>query len=126
MDQEQRGPAIKRYRRPGLAEEDVAQIKAHLQQGKSSAILAMYFNVDRRTISGIRDRQIYRQVAPAAKARPFRYNASMSPSPRDRDGSGGVRHSATFPRERARSTLAKSHHKVGANLTIPGRRDESA
>jgi hypothetical protein len=71
MDQEQRRPSIKQYRRTSLAEEDVAQIKTHLQQGKSSAILAMYFNVDRRTISGIRDKQIYRQVAPAAKARPL-------------------------------------------------------
>jgi hypothetical protein len=34
----------KRNRR--LAEEDVAQIKAHLQQGKRPAIIARYFEVD--------------------------------------------------------------------------------
>ena len=34
MDQEQQRPARKRDRRSKLTEEDVAQIKAHLQQGK--------------------------------------------------------------------------------------------
>ena len=38
MDQEQQRPARKRDRRSKLTEEDVAQIKAHLQQGKQKAI----------------------------------------------------------------------------------------
>jgi hypothetical protein len=40
MGQEERKPAIKRHRRPSLSEEDVAQIKAHLNEGKKLAILA--------------------------------------------------------------------------------------
>ena len=69
MDQEQQRPARKRDKRSKLTEEDVAQIKAHLQQGKKAAILARYFNVDRSIISGIRDKKTYRHVAPAAKAK---------------------------------------------------------
>jgi hypothetical protein len=47
MDQEEQRPAIKRYRRPRatLTEEDVAQVKAHLNEGTRLAILAMYFGV---------------------------------------------------------------------------------
>ena len=71
MDQEQQRPGRKRYRRPRLTEEDVAQIKAHLQQGKKAAILARYFHVDRRIISAIRDKKTYRHIAPAAKVRPL-------------------------------------------------------
>ena len=56
MDQEQRGPPIKRYRRPRLIEEDVAQIKAHLQHGKSPAILARYFEVSKSTIYDIHEK----------------------------------------------------------------------
>jgi hypothetical protein len=59
----------KRNRR--LAEEDVAQIKAHLQQGKRPAIIARYFEVDPRRIYSIRANQIYRHVAPAAEATPL-------------------------------------------------------
>jgi hypothetical protein len=69
-DPEQPRPALKRYRRPRLTEEEVAQIKAHLQQGKSPTILAMYFHVERRTISKIRDMKTWRHVAAAKKARP--------------------------------------------------------
>ena len=50
---------------------DVAQIKAHLQQGKSQKILARYFPANRTTISAIRDNKTYRHVAPAEKARPL-------------------------------------------------------
>jgi hypothetical protein len=32
--------------------------------------LAMYFHVDRRAISDIRDMKTYRHISPAAKARP--------------------------------------------------------
>ena len=71
MDQEQRGPPIKRYRRPRLIEEDVAQIKAHLQQGKTVATLARYFHVNRGIIGAIRDMKTYRHVAPAAAAIPL-------------------------------------------------------
>jgi hypothetical protein len=39
----------KRDRRSKLTEEDVSQIKAHLQQGKNPAILARYFEVSKST-----------------------------------------------------------------------------
>jgi hypothetical protein len=70
MDQEEQRPAIKRYRRPRatLTEEDVAQIKAHLNEGTRLAILAMYFGVHIETITRIRDKKTWRHVAPAAKA----------------------------------------------------------
>jgi hypothetical protein len=68
-DQEQQRP--KRYRRPSLTKEDVAQIKAHLQEGKNPAIIARYFEVNSRIIYAIRDEQTYRHIAPAAKARPL-------------------------------------------------------
>jgi hypothetical protein len=71
MDEEQQKPARKRDRRSKLTEEDIAQIKAHLQQGKKAAILARYFNVDRRIISGIRDKKTYRHITPASKATPL-------------------------------------------------------
>ena len=68
---EQPRPAIKRDRRSTLTKEDVAQIKAHLQEGKSPAMLAIHFQVNRRTISRIHDKQTWRAVAPAAKATPL-------------------------------------------------------
>jgi hypothetical protein len=68
-DQEHRRFLRKRNRR--LAEEDVAQIKAHLQEGKNPAIIARYFEVDPRGIYSIRANKIYRHVAPAAKATPL-------------------------------------------------------
>jgi hypothetical protein len=71
MDQEQRGPPIKRYRRPRLIEEDVAQIKAHLQHGKSPAILARYFEVSKSTIYDIRAMRKWRHITPAANATPL-------------------------------------------------------
>ena len=61
----------KRDRRSKLTEEDVAQIKAHLQQGKSPAIIARYFEVNSRIIYNIRANETYRHVAPAANARPL-------------------------------------------------------
>ena len=61
----------KRDRRSTLTEEDVAQIKAHLQQGKRPATLARYFKVHDRIIGAIRDKKTWRHVAPAAKARPL-------------------------------------------------------
>jgi len=69
MDQEQQKPKRKRDRRSKLSEEDVAQIKAHLQQGKAPAILAKYFHVDARIICAIRDKRTYRHIAPAEKAK---------------------------------------------------------
>jgi len=63
MDQEQR----KRDRRSKLTEEDVAQIKAHLQQGKRPAILARYFEVNKSTIYDIRATRKWRRVTCAAK-----------------------------------------------------------
>jgi hypothetical protein len=63
--------ARKRDRRSKLSEEDVAQIKAHLQQGKAPAILARYFHVDRGIIGAIRDKKTYRHVAPASEAIPL-------------------------------------------------------
>ena len=71
MEQEQQRPTRKRYRRPHLTEEEVSQIKAHLQQGKAPAVLAVYFHVDRRNIGNIRDNRTYRHIAPAAKAIPL-------------------------------------------------------
>jgi len=70
MDEQQRRPTRKRYRRRRLTEEEVAQIKTHLHQGQSPTILAMYFHVYRRTICNIRDEETWRHVAPAEKARP--------------------------------------------------------
>jgi len=69
MDQEQQRPARKRDRRSKLTGEDVAQIKAHLQQGKKPSTLARHFKVHHRTIAVIRDKKTYRHVAPAAKAK---------------------------------------------------------
>ena len=66
MDQER--PAIKRDRRRRLTEDDVAQIRAHLQQGKTPATLARFFKVHSKTICRIRDMNYWRHVAPAAKA----------------------------------------------------------
>jgi hypothetical protein len=56
MDQEHRKPAIKPFRRPRamLTKEDVAQIKAQLNEGKRPAILATYFGVSGSTIRSIR------------------------------------------------------------------------
>jgi hypothetical protein len=71
MDQEQRRPPRKRGRRSKLTEEDVAQIKAHLQQGKSPAIVARYFEINSRIIYNIRANETYLHVAPAEKARPL-------------------------------------------------------
>jgi hypothetical protein len=59
MDQHGR----KRDRRSKLTEEDVAQIKAHLQQGKSPAIIARYFEVNSRIIYNIRANETYRHIA---------------------------------------------------------------
>jgi hypothetical protein len=53
-DPEQPRPARKRDRRSKLTDEDVAQIKAQLQQGKNPAILARYFEVSKSTIYDIR------------------------------------------------------------------------
>jgi hypothetical protein len=68
MDQEQ--PRPKPYKRPRamLTKEDVAQIRAHLNEGTRLAILAMYFGVHIETITRIRDKKTWRHVAPAAKA----------------------------------------------------------
>ena len=54
-----------------MTEEDVAQIKAHLQQGKSPAIIARYFEVNSRIIYNIRANETYRHVAPATEAIPL-------------------------------------------------------
>jgi hypothetical protein len=69
MDQERRKPVRRRVRR--LAEEDVAQIKAHLQQGKSPPIIARYFDVNSRIIYNIHANETYRHIAAAEKARPL-------------------------------------------------------
>jgi hypothetical protein len=73
MGQEERTPAIKRFRRlrAKLAEEVVAQIKAHLQEGKHPAVIARYFEVNPRSIYAIRDKQTYRHIAPAENAIPL-------------------------------------------------------
>jgi hypothetical protein len=65
MDQRGR----KRDRRSKLTEEDVAQIKALLQQGKTPTTLARYFPADRTIIAAIRDKKTYRHIAPAEKAK---------------------------------------------------------
>jgi hypothetical protein len=67
--QEQRRLVRKRVRR--LSEEDVAQIKAYLQQGKAPTVIARYFEVNSRIIYNIRANETYRHVAPAAKATPL-------------------------------------------------------
>jgi hypothetical protein len=69
MDQEQRRLARKRVRR--LSDEDVPQIKAHLQQGRSPAIIARYFEVDPDVIYNIRAKKTHAHVAPAANATPL-------------------------------------------------------
>jgi hypothetical protein len=69
MDQEQ--PTRKRDRRSRLTEEDVAQIKAHLQQGKRLSTLARHFRVNHQIIGAIRDNKTWRHVAPAVNATPL-------------------------------------------------------
>jgi hypothetical protein len=71
MEQEERRP--KRYRRPRakLTEEDVAQIKSHLQQGKNPIVMARYFEVNKSTIYDIRAMRRWRHVAPASEAIPL-------------------------------------------------------
>jgi hypothetical protein len=69
MDQEQ--PTRKRDRRSRLTEEDVAQIKAHLQQGKNPIVMARYFEVNKSTIYDIRAMRRWRHVAPAPKPTPL-------------------------------------------------------
>jgi hypothetical protein len=61
----------KRDRRSKLTEEDVAQIKAHLQQGKNPIVIARYFEVNKSTIYDIRAMRRWRRVAPAAEATPL-------------------------------------------------------
>jgi DNA invertase Pin-like site-specific DNA recombinase len=67
--QKQQKLVRKRVRR--LAEEDIAQIKAHLQQGKSPTVIARYFEVNPRVIYSIRAKETYRRVAPATEAIPL-------------------------------------------------------
>ena len=69
MGQEQLRPGIKRDRRSKLTEEDVAQIKAHLQQGKTPASLARRFKVHHASICKIRDMKRWRRVV----QRQYRY-----------------------------------------------------
>ena len=69
MDQERKRPPRKRVRR--LADEDVAQIKAHLEQGKSPTVIARYFEVVPDVIYSIRANQTHRHVAPASEAIPL-------------------------------------------------------
>jgi hypothetical protein len=71
MDQEQPRPTRKCDRRSRLTEEDVAQIKAHLQQGKNPAIIARYFQASRSTIYDIRAMRRWRGVTSAANATPL-------------------------------------------------------
>ena len=66
MDQQGR----KRDRRSTLTEEDVAQIKAHLEKGRKPSTLARNFKVHHRIIAAIRDNKTWRHVAPAVKAKP--------------------------------------------------------
>jgi hypothetical protein len=47
----------KRDRRSTSTEDDVAQIKAHLQQGRRPSTLAKYFKVHHRIIGAIRDKK---------------------------------------------------------------------
>jgi len=71
---EQKKPAIRRYRRPrksNLTEEDVAQIKAHLSQGKTLATLARHFHTTHKTVGRIRDGTLWRSVKPAEEAKPL-------------------------------------------------------
>jgi hypothetical protein len=69
MDQEQ--PVRKGDRRAKLTEEDVAQIKAHLREGKTPAALARHFKVHHVTICKIRDMKRWRRVEPATEAIPL-------------------------------------------------------
>jgi O-phosphoseryl-tRNA(Cys) synthetase len=69
MGQEERRPVRKRMRR--LIEEEVAQIKAHLQQGKPPTIIARYFEVHPKTIYAIRAKKAHQLIGPAAKATPL-------------------------------------------------------
>jgi Helix-turn-helix domain len=64
-------PGRKRDRRSKLTDEDVAQIKAYLQQGKNPAILARYFEVSKSTIYDIRAMRRWRRVTTAARATPL-------------------------------------------------------
>ena len=64
-------PGRKRDRLAKLTEEDVAQIKAHLQLGKTPATLARYFKVRHTTICRIRDMKNWRRAAPATEAIPL-------------------------------------------------------
>jgi hypothetical protein len=68
MDQEQ---PRKQDRRRRLTEDDVAQIRAHLQQGKTPATLARLFKVHSKTIRSIRDVRRWRHVAPSTEATPL-------------------------------------------------------
>jgi hypothetical protein len=65
MDQEQQKPKRKRDRRSKLTDEDVAQIKAHLQQVKNPAIMARYFDLNPSVIYSIRAKETYLHIAPA-------------------------------------------------------------
>jgi hypothetical protein len=69
------GQEERRLRRPitrrRLTEKDVAQVKAHLQQGKNPTIIARYFEVDPWIIYCIRAKKTYRHIAPAANATPL-------------------------------------------------------
>jgi hypothetical protein len=71
MLQEQQKPMRKRGRRSKLTEEDVAQIKAHLQRGKTPAALARHFKVHHITICKIRDMRRWQRVAAATEAIPL-------------------------------------------------------
>ena len=61
----------KRDRRSKLTDEDVAQIRAHLQQGKSPIVMARCFEVNKSTIYDIRAMRRWRHVATAANAIPL-------------------------------------------------------
>jgi DNA invertase Pin-like site-specific DNA recombinase len=69
MGQEQ----LKIVRKHGkrLTEEDAAQIKAHLEQGKSPTIIARYLDVHRKTIYAVRAKKTWRHVMPAENATPL-------------------------------------------------------
>lgn len=78
MDEKRR--VIKRYKRPrrsNLTVEDVAQIKAHLSEGRTLATLARYFNVHHKTIGLIRDGKIWVSIKPAKKAKPLSFSKVM-------------------------------------------------
>jgi len=70
---DQKKPAIRRYRRPrrSLTVEDVAQIKAHLNEGKTLATLARHFHTTHKTVGRIRDGTLWRSVKPAEEAKPL-------------------------------------------------------